>query len=201
VHEIDIDVRIIAACNANLNQYIKDGKFRKDLYFRLNVFSLRIPPLRDRLSELDVFTAQILSEFSQKLKHPLSITPEAMNILKHYNWPGNVRELRNVLECGGYLSEDGIITKNELPVHISRNLESLRWYGNIPQTQDIPEFQNYGISSTAFSAAKTLAKKVRLFEKAEILRTIERFGGGATGKKKAAKELNISLSSLYNKIS
>jgi transcriptional regulator with PAS, ATPase and Fis domain len=200
VREIDVDVRIVAACNANLGQYIKEGKFRKDLYFRLNVFSLRIPPLRDRLGELDTFTERLLGEFSQKLKRPLSITTDAMRLLKRYNWPGNVRELRNVLECAGYLSETGVIGVNELPSHISRNSESPRT--DTAQPLSPAGFQIPGSEKVPSpSTVKSLSEKVKLFEKAEILRAIAQNGGGLTGKKKAAGELRISLSSLYSKIS
>ena len=194
VREVDVDVRIIAACNANLTQYIKDGKFRKDLYYRLNVFCVRIPPLRERVAEIDALAGRILAEFSQTLKRPLSITGEAMDCLKRYTWPGNVRELRNVLESAGYLSESGIIGVDTLPNHISKAQE-------VPQqaarSQTAQPWQN----DSAINSAQTLAEKLKLFERAEINKVLAKYGDDVPAKKKAAHELGISLATLYNKIS
>jgi DNA-binding NtrC family response regulator len=124
-----------------------------------------------------------------------------MRLLKKYNWPGNIRELRNVLECAGYLSEDGIIGAAELPAQISKNTEYAHAQGVPRQIQDAANFQISGIPVAPPGTAKTLAGKVKLFEKAEVLCAVAQYGGGMAGKKKAAEELNISLSSLYNKIS
>lgn len=115
VREIPIDVRIICACNANLKDYVAQGRFRKDLYYRLNTFCIKIPALRDRKEDIPALTNYFLKEFSEKLKRPISITDEAMKCLMGHSWPGNVRELRNILEFGAYLSESGVITEEILP--------------------------------------------------------------------------------------
>jgi transcriptional regulator with PAS, ATPase and Fis domain len=194
VREIDVDVRIIAACNANLTQYIKDGKFRKDLYFRLNVFSIRVPPLRDRIEEIDALAERILAEFSQTRKRPITITDEAMDCLKRYAWPGNVRELRNVLESSGYLSENGIIDVGVLPNHISKMSESP------PQPAQNPA-RAVTFAAPAATAAATLAQRVKLFERNEIHKILRKYGDDVAAKKNAARDLGISLATLYNKIS
>lgn len=174
VKEVDVDVRVIAACNADLHQYVEEGKFRKDLFYRLNTFPLHIPPLRERGEDIPALCRALLEELSRKLKRPISVTPEAIEILRGHNWPGNVRELHNVLEFSAYLSPDGIIDGKNLPEDVVR-----------PQNEreDLP-----------------LSLRVRRFEKREIQSLLSRNGGDVAGKKKTAQQLGISLASLYNKL-
>ena len=138
VKETEVDVRVIAACNADLPEYVRSGKFRKDLYYRLNTFPIRIPPLRE------------------------------------HDWPGNVRELRNVLEFSAYLTPSGLISADTLP-------------GDLGRRED--------------GVPRTLAQRTRDFEKRTILALLEHNGSSLEGKKKTAKELGISLATLYNKLS
>jgi len=173
VKEIDIDVRIIAACNAKLSDYIQAGKFRKDLYYRLNTFPIQIPPLRERTADIPSLAYTVLDEFSRKLRRSITITEEAIAILQSHDWPGNVRELRNVLEFSAYLAPGGIITPENLP-HGIRNHD------------DIPDL--------------TLAERTQIFQKREIRRQLELNGSDLAGKKKAAQQLGISLSGLYSKL-
>ena len=98
VEEVETDVRIIAACNADLPRYVEEGKFRTDLFYRLNTFPIHIPPLRERREDIPPLCRSLLDELSRKLKRRLELTPEALDRLLAHNWPGNVRELRNVLE-------------------------------------------------------------------------------------------------------
>ena len=173
VNEIETDVRLVCASNADLPAYIDAGRFRRDLFYRLSTFQIRIPPLRERVRDIPALTEVILSGLSRKLKRSAEITPEAVACLMEYNWPGNVRELRNVLEASVYLSENGVITPEALPSHILHH----------GSKEQIP-----------------LAQRVREFEREEINRLLSRYGTTLEGKKKAAAELGISLATLYNKM-
>ena len=96
--EIPVNVRIISATNIDLWQMVKEGLFREDLYYRINVISINVPPLRDRQGDIGVLIRDLLSKLSSRLKQEVKIDREAIDILKEYSWPGNVRELENVLE-------------------------------------------------------------------------------------------------------
>ena len=174
MEEVETDVRIIAACNADLPRYVEEGKFRTDLFYRLNTFPIHIPPLRERREDIPPLCRSLLDELSRKLKRRLELTPEAMDRLLAHNWPGNVRELRNVLEFCAYLTPSGVITELSLP-------ENLR-------------------TGPTAQPSLTLAQRTRAFERAEILRLLERNGASLEGKKKTAAQLGISLASLYNKL-
>jgi len=173
VSEIPVDVRIIAATSADLEQYIREGRFRADLYYRLNIFRVAIPPLRERMEDLPVLTRQFLGEISSAMKRTISISPAAMNQLRLHDWPGNVRELRNVLEVSAFLSTDGVIHRESLPGHVGAS-----------QWRD----------------TTTLYDRVKTFERAEIRKALQYYGDDLKGKKAAAAELGISLASLYSKL-
>jgi transcriptional regulator with PAS, ATPase and Fis domain len=96
---VKVDVRIIAATNRNLEQAVAEGAFREDLYYRLNVFPVTIPPLRDRLEDIPGLVWEFVDEFSQAFGKPIeSVSKESMKQLREHPWPGNVRELRNIIE-------------------------------------------------------------------------------------------------------
>jgi transcriptional regulator with PAS, ATPase and Fis domain len=170
--EIGVDVRVIAACNADLSRRVEEGEFRKDLYFRLNVFPLHIPALRERPEEIPSLAKGILSDLSKRQKRELSVTERAMKCMAAYRWPGNVRELRNVLEFSSYLTDDGVIDVANLPENCAR-----------------PE-----------QTPTRLAAKVRAFEREEISKLLYKYGNDTRGKQKAADILGISLATLYNKL-
>ena len=174
VEEIEVDVRLISASNADLQAYIEEGKFRRDLYYRLSTFQIHIPPLRERRNDIPALTQVILQELSQKLKRPITITQEALGCLTAHDWPGNVRELRNVLEFSAYLSDNGAIVRQSLPEHIAR-----------------PAAARQEIS---------LAQRVREFERGEIRKLLLQNGSDLAGKKRTAQQLGISLATLYNKL-
>ncbi len=105
VHEIQVDVRIIAATNVDLKQHVQEGKFREDLFYRLNVISIDLPPLRQRKEDIPLLVDFFLKKYSEENERPLRrITPEALRPLLTYSWPGNVRELENVVERAVVLS-------------------------------------------------------------------------------------------------
>ena len=117
---IRVDVRIVAATNRNLAAYVQDGRFREDLYHRLNVISLTLPPLRERKEDIPDLTQFFLKRFSlDAKKHFTAITDEALEKLTGYDWPGNVRELANVIEHAVVLGQDGVISVADLPPTIS----------------------------------------------------------------------------------
>ena len=174
IKEVPVDVRVIAACNANLPDYVAEGKFRKDLYYRLNTFPLHIPPLRERPGDIPALANSILKDFSHKLRRSFTLTEDAIACLQAHSWPGNVRELRNVLEFSAYLTPSGVITSRSFP-------EDLRRVAATQSTQ-------------------TLAQRTRAFEKRTIQALLERNGSSLEGKKKTAAQLGISLASLYNKL-
>lgn len=173
VKEVDVDVRVIAACNASLPEYVATGKFRKDLYYRLNTFPIHIPPLRERPEDISPLSTAILNQLSHKLRRPFSLTVDAVQRLQEHDWPGNVRELRNVLEFSAYLSPAGVISQTSLP-------------------NDLVHCQE--------DETLTLAQRTRAFEKRTILSLLERNGSSLEGKKKTAAQLGISLATLYNKL-
>jgi transcriptional regulator with PAS, ATPase and Fis domain len=174
VEEIEVDVRLICASNADLSAYIQAGKFRQDLFYRLSTFQIRIPPLRERREDIPALAETILADLAKKLKRSVEITPEALACLMEHDWPGNVRELRNALEASVYLSDNGCITPDTLPAHLLHRTE---------EKEELP-----------------LAQRVRAFEREEIRKLLQRYGSTLEGKKRAAAELGISLATLYNKL-
>lgn len=116
---IPVDVRILAATNRNLETMVTEGLFREDLFYRLNVFSLDVPPLRERLEDIPALAQLFLKNFSQKNRNPVKgMTPQAMDLLLHYAWPGNVRELENAMERAVILARGEYVTALELPLPI-----------------------------------------------------------------------------------
>lgn len=117
---ISVDVRVIAATNKNLEEEIKKGNFREDLYYRLNVVPIEVPPLRERLGDIPLLVKEFLAEISADggLGRK-EISPEALRLLVGYHWPGNVRELRNVVERLVIMSPDEIITEKDVPTALS----------------------------------------------------------------------------------
>jgi transcriptional regulator with PAS, ATPase and Fis domain len=165
-----VDVRIIAATNRDLQQEVREGRFREDLYYRLNVIHIPIPPLRDRTDDIPALTAYYLKKLSvDKGKRVSGISDEAMSFLKNHPWPGNVRELINALEFAVVTCEGDQIGLMDLP------------YG----------FEDIGQAGEASGGSL-----VRL-EQNEILKALERFGGNKT---RAAEHLGINRKTLREKM-
>jgi len=122
VQTVHVDVRIIAATNRNLEVALEDGTFRQDLFYRLNVVPIEIPPLRRRPGDIAPLVKHFLKEF-EKAARPIEITPESMRLLQSHNWPGNVRELQNAVEHAAVLCENNIITPADLPDIIQHGSE------------------------------------------------------------------------------
>jgi DNA-binding NtrC family response regulator len=174
---ISIDVRIIAATNRDLDQEIRRGTFRSDLYYRLNVITLHLPPLRDRRDDVQLLAEYFLQRMSEDQNHgrpPLSLDQEGLDVLERYDWPGNVRELENALERAAILTHDGIISMAHLPARVVEPAPA-------PLISDRPP------------ANPTL----ELVERAYILWVLHAENGN---KARAAEVLGIDPSTLYRKL-
>ncbi|HYL58313.1 MAG TPA: sigma-54 dependent transcriptional regulator [Candidatus Acidoferrales bacterium] len=173
--EIPIDVRVLAASNRDVDQAVRDGTLRADLYYRLKVFTIELPPLRDRVEDLPAL-AQMFVQHYAALNHRevAGLDEECLSALKAHPWPGNVRQLRNVIERAVIVAEGRTIRKRDLP-------EEFR------ATQ----------SGDAASISVRLGTSLEEVEKELITRTIEFTGGNKT---RAAEILGVSAKTLYNKL-
>ena len=118
---IKVDVRVVAATNRELEDEVKAGRFREDLYFRINVVSIRLPPLRERPSDIPLLVDHFLAKYAaRERRSDAGVAPQAMALLQRYGWPGNVRELENVIERALALSKDGVILPSDLPPEIAQ---------------------------------------------------------------------------------
>lgn len=175
--KIILDVRILAATNENIEEEIKKGRFREDLYYRLNVIPIEIPPLRERPEDIKMLSEEILHHLLKEMKlGEKELTKETMNILKSYNWPGNVRELRNIIERAINLSSSKFIKPENLPERLIKFKKS---ESNI--VEDIPLLKDVVVESEILTIRKAL-----------------RVTNG--NKSLAAKRLGIHRNALYNKI-
>jgi two-component system response regulator AtoC len=119
--DINLDLRVVAATNKNLREAVKEGAFRQDLYFRLNVIQILIPPLRDRAEDIVPLTKFFIEHYNRKFKRNIEgVSDAAAKLLQQHDWPGNVRELRNAIERAMILEESALITSPSLPIAISR---------------------------------------------------------------------------------
>lgn len=112
---IRCNVRIIAATHRNLEEAIRENRFREDLYYRLNVFPIEVPPLRDRVEDIPVLVADLISRIEHEKRGSVRLTPAAVTALTHYRWPGNVRELANLIERLSILFPYGVVDLADLP--------------------------------------------------------------------------------------
>jgi len=125
-NDIQVDVRFIAATNRDLRQAIRDGGFREDLYYRISVFVIDLPPLRERMEDIELFIAAFIDEFNRAMgKNVVGVSGEALQLMKAYHWPGNIRELRNVIERAMVLSDGREIQADQLPADLSDESDSL----------------------------------------------------------------------------
>ncbi|MGB9292549.1 MAG: sigma-54 dependent transcriptional regulator, partial [Desulfobaccales bacterium] len=141
-----VDVRIIAATNRNLETRVRDGRFRDDLFYRLNVFPIVLPPLRDRLDDLPLLADHFLRIFVAKNRKKInSISPEVLQAFQDYPWPGNIRELENVIERGVIVCLGGTLTPPDLPDHLQHGGRTSPEYLVEPA---LPELERQLISRT-----------------------------------------------------
>lgn len=178
---IKVDVRLISATNRNLPEMVENGKFRKDLFYRLNVFPIRLPPLRERLDDIPILAQHFLNEFSQKnSKRKYILTDSAISWLKSQKWPGNIRELKNIIERVAILDIDGYITQQDLETSAS-----------------LEYFQNTDRNVSSNNENCTLTHKLEESEKNMIIDALNNCGGNVLN---AAKYLGIPRRTLYEKL-
>jgi transcriptional regulator with PAS, ATPase and Fis domain len=125
--EVEVNVRIVAATNRNLEEMIKNGQFREDLFYRLNVLPVMLPPLRERKNDIEVLASYFIEKFNtQHRKKITGLAPEAMELLKAHSWPGNIRELENVIEHSFVIEGSNEITASSLPDAVTGSRHSSR---------------------------------------------------------------------------
>lgn len=173
--EIPIDVRLICATNKNLEQMIEENTFRRDLYYRIAIMPMSIPPLREKKNDIKAIAEKFLSDLSMKYRKEVRLNGNALKVLKEYDWPGNIRELKNIIEFTFSMAEGNEIKAEHLPINMKNNIN-----------------ENENILP--------LSEIVREAEQNYLKKVIEIYGDSVEGKKKAAKALNISLATLYNKL-
>ena len=171
---VKVNVRVIAATNRDLSKEIAEGHFREDLYYRLSVFCIPLPPLRERVEDIEVYTRAFVQYFGAKMKKKgLEVHPDYMECLKRYGWHGNVRELRNVVERSIVIAGEGQLTVDDLPLELRRP---------VPAAGETGGFSDFDMAN---------------IEKNHIRRVLQHTGGNKT---EAARLMRIGLTTLYRKI-
>jgi two-component system response regulator AtoC len=179
------DVRLVTATNKNLEQMVKEGKFREDLFYRLNVVPIHMPPLRERKEDIPLLTAAFLKEFAEKNNKPVrQLDAAAMDALMWYNWPGNVRELRAAIEGAVVLGRREVILPRDLPPNVRNALS------NSPLAAVAKPGKSAHVSGTGNLT-------VREAEKQLIVRALQESNGNRT---EAAKKLGVSRRTFHRKL-
>jgi len=177
--EISVDVRVIAASNKELSREVEEGRFREDLFYRLNVASVRIPPLRNRKEDIGELATAFLTEFCRRFNRPMSqVSPDALHFLESQGWKGNVRELRNAMER--------VVLLNNVPVLTSEHFAFLRMAGNAPSMSS-------GNGKSFVLELPPQGIKMSEVMKDLILKTLDIVGGNQV---QAAKVLGLTRSKL-----
>lgn len=197
---IQVDVRIIAATNRDLEKEVHEGHFRQDLFYRLNVITIEVPPLRERVEDIPLLAGYFLNKYSElNNKNIGGFSQEVHQILSNYPWPGNVRELENIVERAVSLGQTQIIEQSDLPPRLK--LESVERAVSLGQIQTVElgtllyRDSNSPMSENYF--AIPIGTSLDKIEQIVLEKTLKKTKGD---KKAAARLLGISLSSLYNKL-
>lgn len=190
---IQVDVRIIAATNADFQEMVSSGTFREDLYYRLKVIEVKLPPLRHRLNSIPLLAAHFLALFRKELgKKILSISDQALQCLAHYGWPGNVRELSHVIERACVLCDEGIILMKHLPDELRHQAAPSHIETALPPSQLLPPPTLAGMTP---ESEMPVPQYQRSDEK--IIAALRQVNGN---KVKAAKLLGVARSTLYRQM-
>ena len=203
VKSTPVDIRVITATHQNLEAAIEEGRFREDLYYRLNIIPLALPPLRDRKTDIPLLVSHFLNQFNGTGRSK-TINEEAMNILGNYSWPGNIRELANFVERMVVLSIDATITPRDLPDKVLGEVPKEKWTplekdseptGNPTQIlqQSLRQSFRVGIPDEGIN----LKKLVEGFEKELLIEALEKTGWV---KNKAAILLSLNRTTLVEKL-
>jgi len=187
---IKVDVRVVSATNRNLEKMIEDGEFREDLYYRLNVFPINLPPLRDRLEDLPVLVQHFITKFARHMgSSPSQASVEALGKLREYNWPGNVRELENIIERATILAKGAPLAAQHLD--FGRRAQSP---ASAPASASGPVAV---IAPPPSDEGKSLAERLLDSERKEIVAAVEKSRGNIAS---AARTLGINRSTLYYRL-
>jgi DNA-binding NtrC family response regulator len=186
------DVRVICATNRDLREMIGKDEFREDLYFRINTFEIRLPPLRERRSDIPDLARHLLCRAARRPLEQVKelLTPEAIDVLLEHEWPGNVRELANVMEHSYILSGGGQINPEHLPYNV-------RLKATIPATLPMKRPEPAAAPAAATTTSATPPRTLREIEMEHIFKVLEKHNGNKVA---AAAELGIVLKTLYNKL-
>jgi DNA-binding NtrC family response regulator len=169
-------VRVVAATNRNLENDVSEGRFREDLFWRLNVIQLRVPPLRERSFDIPLLVEHFLAKTAQAAgKPPLDVAPEALAILTAYSWPGNVRELENAIERAVAFTQGAALTPDVLPKRV----------------------RSSGVAAELIERSSEENLTLRELEREYILRMLRRTKGN---KKRTAELLGLDRKTLYRKL-
>jgi Response regulator containing CheY-like receiver, AAA-type ATPase, and DNA-binding domains len=179
---IKVDVRIIAATNQNLLQQVQAGNFREDLYYRLNVFPIDVPPLRERKEDILPLVDYFMDKFNKKLELSVEVDSEVKEMLLRYEWPGNIRELENLIERMMLLAKNNLITSQEVPGEFKAALDKIV---TAPTDDNKKPFKEY------------MRDHVENVERQMIIKCLEEAGGNVTN---AAKQLGLSRKGLQLKM-
>jgi len=179
-----VDVRIVAATNRNLQALVAEGKFREDLYFRISMFNIHLPPLRERRADIADLVEHVLRRLARDSGRTLRLEPDAQEMLLGYAWPGNVRQLENIISRAHILADGELIRVEDLPPEVATRRPEI-----------VPAVQQAG--HPAAIGGGSLRDQVRRFEAAAIAQALEDAAGD---RRAAAQRLEIGLSSLYRKI-
>lgn len=184
----EVDVRVIAATNESLEEKVGQGKFREDLYYRINVISIRLPPLRERGDDVLRLAEAFRFQQSENLEQEIKFTEEAVSALKRYDWPGNVRELQNAVACAATLCESGVIRFHDLPPAVVQGCSGMRLGGKAED--EAPE------RSDESAGEVPLQEFLKRKEREYIQMILKRTGGNRV---RAADILGISRATFYRK--
>jgi Nif-specific regulatory protein len=189
---IKVDVRVVSATNRNLEKMIEEGEFREDLYYRLNVFPIHLPPLRDRLEDLPVLVNHFVTKFARQMGVPAApATPDALAKVREYNWPGNVRELENIIERAMILARGAPVGAQHLDFG-RRPMPASNQSGPVPGVTAAPV-----AGPAAGDEGKSLAERLLDSERKEIVSAVEKSRGNIAS---AARTLGINRSTLYYRL-
>jgi DNA-binding NtrC family response regulator len=186
VRKVEVNVRIVAATNRNLDSVVADGSFRSDLLYRVNGFQIDLVPLRERPEDIEPLTRHLLSQVGGASS--MDLQPDALEALRSYSWPGNVRQLKNCIERAVILANDGRITLTELPPEVLRPSIS---------TAIVPPPSQPGSLANSATAAAVSPASLRDMERQQILAALEQTGWH---RGKTAEILGISSSTLYRRL-
>jgi DNA-binding NtrC family response regulator len=206
---IKVDVRVLAATNEPLQQKMLDKTFREDLFYRLSVIPVQLPPLRDRVEDIPLLVNHCLRQIAQRQGvPPPHISDEVMNVLKAYSWPGNVRELQNAIERACALCDDGVIVLRDLPERVLEMVAGVVSPSNLPQlvasSSSLPAVDASLVEKAAGAAQWSKGippAQLKEFLHRQEVNYIEQAIQAAGGdKEKAAQMLGISMATLYRKL-